>query len=274
MSYQWSDGGQGEITVSGKKLECASWGAAPGSAPTLVLLHEGLGCVELWRGFPEQLAKATGLGVFAWSRAGYGRSDLAELPRPLDYMARAAEDDLPQVLEQIGAERVILLGHSDGASIVGIYAGSIADHRVRGLILMAPHFFTEPMGLAAIAESKIAFEQGGLRAGLAKYHRDAEHTFRGWNEAWLDPGFESWNIGASIDHWRIPVLAIQGRQDQFGTLAQITEIEDRIYSPVETAIIDECKHAPHLDQPELTLGAIQDFTTRLQRLEQESVNVT
>lgn len=271
MTITWTDGGRGTLKAIGKSLEYACYGPAPDIAPTIVMLHEGLGCLALWRDFPEKIARATGFGVFAYSRAGYGASDLAELPRPLDYMTREAVEVLPEVLDGFGFRTGILLGHSDGATISAIYGGSVEDYRVRGLILMAPHFFTEEMGLAEIAKAKDAFETTDLRERMAKYHRDPENTFRGWNDAWLDPGFKAWNVAEAIDHLRIPVLAIQGREDQYGTLAQINEIEERIYSPVETAILDDCRHAPHQDQPEATLSAITDFALRLRRMEEEEV---
>jgi pimeloyl-ACP methyl ester carboxylesterase len=237
------------------------------------MLHEGLGCVALWRDFPRRLAEATCLGVFAYSRAGYGHSDSVELPRPLDYMTREARETLPGVLDAIGYQRGILLGHSDGASIAAIYAGAIEDFRVRGLVLIAPHFFTEESGLAAIASARSAFEAGDLRPKLAKYHRDVDNAFRGWNDAWLDPGFKSWNIADVIDYWRIPVLAIQGADDPYGTLAQIREIENRAYSPVDVEILKGCKHSPHTEQPEATLAAIADFCARLIRIEQTEVEI-
>ena len=170
MSADCSTSPTGTLTSGGKSLEYACWGPGPDTAPTIVLLHEGLGCVALWRDFPQRLADATGWGVFAFSRAGYGQSDPAVLPRPLDYMTVEAIDVLPEVLNQIGFRTGILFGHSDGATIAAIHAGSVVDHRVRGLVLMAPHFFTEPMGLAAIAEARMAWEKGDLSAKLGKYH--------------------------------------------------------------------------------------------------------
>jgi pimeloyl-ACP methyl ester carboxylesterase len=237
------------------------------------MLHEGLGCIDLWRDFPQKLAEATGFGVFAYSRAGYGQSDPVALPRPLDYMTREALETLPALLDAIGFRRGILLGHSDGASIAAIHAGSIEDFRVRGLVLMAPHFFTEPSGLAAIAAAREEYEQGSLRAKLAKYHRDADNAFRGWNDAWQNPGFKTWNISDCIDYWRVPTLAIQGVGDPYGTLAQIREIETRAYSPVDVEIFEGCKHAPHFEQPEKTLAAIADFCARLERIEASAVEI-
>jgi len=265
--FDWRDGAATTLTVNGKTLEAVCHGPPPGEAPTLVLLHEGLGCVALWRDFPKRLAEATGFGVFAWSRAGYGQSDPVDLPRPLDYMTREALDVLPGVLDTIGFRHGILLGHSDGASIAAIYAGNVEDHRVRGLVLMAPHFFTEIDGLQSIAEAKVAYESGDLRSRLARYHKDVDNAFRGWNDAWLDPGFRCWNIAEAIDYLRIPVLAIQGADDQYGTLAQIEEIESRIYSPVDVEILADCRHSPFLEQPEKTLQAISEFCARLERME-------
>jgi pimeloyl-ACP methyl ester carboxylesterase len=271
--FDWSDGASGFLTIDGKRLETQCHGPAPDAAPTIVMLHEGLGCVALWRDFPAQLAAATGLGVFAYSRAGYGQSDPAPLPRPLDYMTREARETLPGVLDAIGFLRGILLGHSDGASIAAIYAGAIEDFRVRGLVLIAPHFFTEESGLAAIAAARAAYDAGDLKRRLAKYHRDVDNAFRGWNDAWLDPGFKSWNIADVIDYWRIPVLGIQGADDPYGTLAQIREIENRIYSPLDVEILEGGKHSPHTEQPEETLAAIADFCARLIRIERTKVGI-
>lgn len=261
------------IRVVGVALECATWGPAPAEAPTLVLLHEGLGCVELWREFPKQLAHDTGFGVLAFSRAGYGQSDPATLPRPLDYMTREATMVLPKVLDAAGIERCILVGHSDGATIAAIYAGSVMDARVRGLVLMAPHFFTEDIGLKAIAEAKGAFDAGDLALRMAPYHRDADATFKGWNDAWLAPDFKDWDVSEVIDYLRVPSLAIQGNDDQYGTIAQIDELVSRSYAPVDVAMLENCRHAPHLDQMGQTRRVIADFVARLERIEQSEVLV-
>ncbi|MBE9477154.1 MAG: alpha/beta hydrolase [Proteobacteria bacterium] len=266
--FTWHDQ---KLTVDGKTLECACFGPSPKDAPTIVMLHEGLGCLALWRDFPQKLADATGLGVFVYSRAGYGQSDLADLPRPLDYMTREAMDVLPDVLDQIGLQHGIFLGHSDGASIAAIYTGGIEDHRIRALVLMAPHFFTEPVALAAIAKAKVAYDTGDLKARMAKYHRDPDNAFRGWNDSWLHPDFKKWNVADAIDYLRIPVLAIQGLQDEYGTYAQIQEIEDRIYSPVDVVMLGDCRHSPHIDQPAKTCAAIAGFTDRLQQIEAAKV---
>lgn len=272
-TFDWNPGQLSSIDAGGKCLEAVAFGPSPGQAPTIVMLHEGLGCTAMWRDFPQKIAEATGCGVFVHSRAGYGQSDPARLPRPLDYMTREAMYVLPEVLDAIGFKKGILLGHSDGASIAAIYAGGLEDFRVRGLVLIAPHFFTEPSGLASIAEAKVNYETTVLREKLARYHKDVDNAFRGWNDAWLDPGFVSWNIADAIDYLRIPVLAIQGADDQYGTLAQIHEIENRIYSPVDVEILDNCKHSPHIEQPQKTLDAVSEFCARLERIEKEVVKV-
>lgn len=271
--FEWSEGNSGIIRAGSKALEYACYGPAPDKAHTIVMLHEGLGCMDLWRTFPEELAKATGYGVFVYSRAGYGRSDLADLPRPLDYMTREALDVLSEILDQIGFRQGILLGHSDGATIAAVYAGSIEDHRVRALILMAPHFFTEPDGLAEITKAKAVYDDGDLKQRMAKYHNDPDNTFRGWNDAWLHSDFEDWNVAEVIDYLRIPVLAIQGKEDQYGSYAQIKEIDERIYSPIDIVMLDECRHSPHIDQPENTLNRIAEFVAQLDRIETENVKI-
>ena len=267
MTLDWSETPETPLIIDGKRLEYYALGPAPAEAPTIVMLHEGLGCAALWRDFPKKVAEATGMGVFVYSRLGYGQSDAAELPKPLDFMTYEAVNVLPQVLDAIGFQRGILFGHSDGATIAAIHAGSVEDFRVRGLIVMAPHFFTEPGGLASIAEAKVAFDSGDLKQKMARYHRDPEVAFRGWNDVWLHPDFAKWNVAEVIDYFRIPTLAIQGRDDQYGTLAQVEVIEERAYSPVDLVVIDDCKHAPHLEQPEAVLREVAEFAARLERIE-------
>jgi len=258
-AFSWEHSPHGAVVADGKQLEAAAFGPPPDAAPTIALLHEGLGCVALWRDFPQKLAEATGCGVFAYSRAGYGRSDPVALPRPLDYLTREARDALPVVLGAIGFKRGVLAGHSDGASIAAIYAGLVDDARVKGLVLIAPHLFTEDMGLAAIAEAKRAYETGDLKARLAKYHAHVDAAFVGWNGAWLDPGFKAWTIEAYVERWRAPALVIQGADDQYGTLAQVRAIEKRARTPVESLILKDCRHSPQFDAPQATLDAIAGF---------------
>ncbi len=252
----------GRLEADGKMLDYACWGPPPQDAPTLVLLHEGLGCVALWRDVPARLAAATGLGVVAYSRAGYGQSDPADLPRPLDYMTREAVAVLPQVLDALGVGSVVLVGHSDGATIAAIYAGRVRDDRLRALMLIAPHFFTEESGLAEIAAARDAYRTAGIRKRMAKYHRDPDNAFFGWNDAWLDDGFKAWNVAGVIDGWSVPCLAVQGAADQYGTLAQIREIERRSPEPVDVRVVDGARHAPHLEAPDTVLPVIAGFCAR------------
>ncbi|MGB3409053.1 MAG: alpha/beta hydrolase [Jannaschia sp.] len=257
------------LTIDGTDLEYASHG--PGSGPAIVLLHEGLGSVSLWRDWPERIAAATGWRVVAYSRAGYGRSCPATLPRPVTYMTQEANDVLPRVLDALAIDACILLGHSDGATIAAIHAGSTADTRVRGLILMAPHFFPEPEGLAAIARARESFETGDLRDRLARHHADPDAAFRGWNDVWLSPDFADWHVGEVIDYLRVPTLVIQGDADPYGTLAQVREVEERAYAPVDTLILPGAGHDPLRDAPDATFAAIVEFTARLARIEAEVV---
>ena len=210
-AFRWIEGVGGEVVADGKRLEAIAYGPPPAEAPTIVMLHEGLGCLALWRDFPARLAAATGWGVFAYSRAGYGRSDPVALPRPLDYMTREARSSLPAALDAIGIKRGILLGHSDGASIAAIYAGEHADERVKGLVLIAPHVFTEEPGLASIAEARRAYETGDLRERLAKYHANVDVAFYGWNGAWLDPWFKAWTIEDAVRPLARPGASDPGR---------------------------------------------------------------
>lgn len=274
MPIPWVDGAGGRLTAGGKDLEYRVWGPSPDSAPTLVLLHEGLGSVAQWKDFPERLVSATGCGVLAYSRAGYGHSESVDLPRSLNFLSDEAEGTLGAVMDAAGIKQAVLLGQSDGASIAAIYAGSVSDLRVRGLILIAPHFFTEPHGLQAITEAGTAYAAGTLKTRLAAHHDDVDTAFYGWHGVWTDPGFRDWNVADVIDHWRIPVLAIQGTEDAYGTLAQISEIEERIYAPVETLILPDCGHAPHLERPVETDAAIAEFCARLFRLEHAGVEVS
>lgn len=262
MTVPWA--AAGKLTADGKTLEYACHGPAPCDAPTLVLLHEGLGSVALWRDFPEKLAGATGWGVFVYSRAGYGQSDPVELPRPVNYMTLEALDVLPPVLDAFGFRKGVLVGHSDGATIAAIHTGLAGDYRVRGAVLMAPHFFTEAMGLSEIANAKSAFETTNLREKLAKYHRDPDNAFRGWNDGWLNPEFAGWNVEDVLDHIRVPLLVIQGRQDQYGTLDQVEVVEQRCPAPVEKLVLEDCRHSPFLDRERDVISAIADFLQRLE----------
>ena len=252
-------GDEGRLKVLGVSLEYRWFGPQPDAAPTIVMLHEGLGSVSLWRDFPEALVQATGWGVFAFSRQGYGQSDPAKLPLPIDYMTREAMEVLPHVLDQIGFNQGMLLGHSDGASIAAIYAGRATDQRLEGIVLLAPHFFTEAEGLASIAEAKVTFETTDLPQKMARHHKNADNAFHGWNGAWLNPEFAAWNIENVIGGIQVPVLAIQGLDDQYGTLAQLDALSRQLRTPFERIELRDCRHAPQFESAGMTLAAVTRF---------------
>jgi pimeloyl-ACP methyl ester carboxylesterase len=257
----------GFLSIGPQRLEYRMLGPRPDQAPAIVMLHEGLGCVGLWGDFPDKVQKATGCGVFVYSRAGYGQSSPVKLPRPLTYMHDEARDVLPALLDAIGFQRGLLFGHSDGASIAAIYAGTHQDHRIIGLILMAPHFFTEDMGIAAIEEARKAYETTDLRAKLARWHADPDNAFKGWNGAWLDLDFRKWDITEQLAYIRVPILIVQGEDDQYGTVRQIEVAEAECYCPVEVALLPGAKHAPQREAPEATLKAIAEFVERVRQNE-------
>ena len=228
------------------------------AAPTLVFLHEGLGSVALWKDFPARVAAATGCPALVYSRAGYGRSSPAALPRAPDYMHVEALTVLPALLDRLGIAAAILVGHSDGASIALLHAGS-GKRPVRALVALAPHVFVEDMSIASIDEVRRQYETTDLRDKLARRHADPDAAFRGWNDIWLAPAFRRWNIEGCLPGVRCPLLLIQGRDDEYGSAAQLDAIERQVGVTVARLELADCRHSPHRDQPEATLAAIADF---------------
>jgi pimeloyl-ACP methyl ester carboxylesterase len=240
------------LKVAGVDLETEE---IAGAEPALVFLHEGLGSVGLWRDFPARLAEATGRRALIYSRAGHGFSDLPAQDRTPRFMHDEALAVLPELLREAGIERPVLVGHSDGGSIALIHA---AAHPVSRLVLLAPHVFVEDVSVASIEEARTTFETTNLGERMARYHRDAERTFRLWNDIWLAPEFRSWNIEDVLADVTAPTLLIQGADDQYGTLAQIEAIERGVSGPVQREVL-ACRHAPHLEAPEETLAAAAAF---------------
>ena len=187
----------------------------PSAPEPLVFLHEGLGSVELWRGFPAAVAAATGRWALVYSRHGYGRSSVVTTARRPDYMHREADVVLPALLALLDIERPVLVGHSDGASIALLHAG--AGHPVAGLVLLAPHVFVEDRSVAGIAAARDAYRTTGLAEAMRKYHTDGDATFRGWNDIWLSPEFRDWNIEDRLPGIDCPVLVVAGEDDEYGT---------------------------------------------------------
>lgn len=251
----------GFLTVDGVQLECrrVAGQADASGAPTLVLLHEGLGCVGLWKDFPERLARAAGLDVFLWSRAGFGRSDLITLPRPLDYLDREAEL-IPEVLRTAGIRRAVLIGHSDGGTLALLHAASGQASDTLAVVTMAAHVFVEDVTIKGIRETKRVWEEGDLRAKLARWHGvNVDLAFHGWCDTWLDPGFRDWNIVARLPAIRVPVLVMQGADDEYGTAAQVEAIVRQVSGPVESMLLPVAGHSPHIDRPEAVIAAISRF---------------
>jgi pimeloyl-ACP methyl ester carboxylesterase len=253
-------GGDMRLTLADGEIE-ARWAGAPAET-AVVLLHEGLGSVAQWRGFPDELAARTGRPVFAYSRFGYGGSSPCALPRPLDYLEREAVDVLPRVLDAAGIAGGWLVGHSDGATIALLYAALRAPPGLRALVLEAPHVFVEHACSGELRRAREAYERGDLRARLARYHGDnVDAAFYGWNDTWLDPAYASWNIEALLPSVRAPSLTIQGEGDRYGTRAHGDAIVRQAGGPA-TLFLMPCGHTPHRELPEETLGAIVSFLGR------------
>ncbi|MHB8190929.1 MAG: alpha/beta fold hydrolase [Ferrimicrobium sp.] len=231
--------------------------------PALVLLHEGLGCIALWRSTPDTLEHVTNRSVVAYSRPGYGGSDPIELPRPLDYLQREANERLGHMLDAFGFDRVVLVGHSDGASIAIVYAGMAKDPRLAGLVLIAPHVFCEDLSVTSIRATRRRYLTTGLRDRLARYHgTNVDTAFWGWSDTWLDPAFRAWSIESYLPNIEVPTLVIQGEDDEYGTIEHVRAIESGIAGPITIQMIAGAGHSPHLDQPTQTLSAIASFVAK------------
>jgi pimeloyl-ACP methyl ester carboxylesterase len=256
----------GFLTIGTSDLEYRMIGPSPQDAPTIVMLHEGLGSAGLWGDFPDKLQAATGAGVFAYSRAGYGASTPVKLPRAVDYMHTEALDVLPKLLDQIGFRRGLLCGHSDGASIAAIYTGAHQDHRVEGVVMIAPHFIVEDVSVTSIADIKTAYETTDLKTKLARWHGDVDNAFYGWNAAWLNPAFRNWDISEYLAYIRVPVAILQGANDEYGTMRQIEIAREECYCPVDVTVIPGAGHQPHREAPGATLDAVQEFANAVLRI--------
>ena len=247
------------ITVRSKRIEIRWITPSLEDKPCLVFLHEGLGCTAMWKDFPVLVSRETGCPALVFSRFGYGRSDPSPLPWKLNYMHREALCILPDVLAAASIKDYILIGHSDGGSIGIIFSGSPHATGLRGLITEAAHVFCEQISVDSIYQAKINYEQGPLRRALEKYHgENTENAFRGWNDVWLNPRFMHWNIEKYLKHIRVPMLAIQGSDDQYGTLRQLEAIEAKVGNVV-TRRIAHCKHSPHFEQPDIVLDHMVRF---------------
>ncbi len=245
------------IDIGAHRLEYQYLQSANAAAPTLVFLHEGLGSVALWKAFPLKLAEACGCNALIYSRHGHGWSSKLTEQRKPDYMHREALDTLPALLQKLSIQHPILFGHSDGASIAIMYAAS-ASPKPMAAILCAPHVMVEDITIRSIAAAKVVYESTDLPARLGKYHEHCDLTFRGWNDIWLNPEFRNWNIEAFLPHIHCPVLAIQGHDDEYGTMEQLDHIERQV-PQVELLKLHNCKHSPHIDQAAAVMEAVVGF---------------
>lgn len=264
----------GEVIVDGKRLETlwidpnstnAGMSVSPEpnvDRPVIVMLHEGLGSVAMWKEFPHRVAAATGCRVLAYSRYGHGSSERLAEARAMNFMHHEGELVLPEFLERLGIRRPVLLGHSDGGSIALVFAGTHPEN-VRALILEAPHVFVEDLSVSSITKAKIAYEKTDLPLRLGRYHEHVDATFWGWNDIWLDPRFRDWNIESYLSSIRCPVLCIQGEEDEYGTRAQLEAIRARVPA-AQIQMLANCRHSPHRDQPEATLHHVVKFMAAVQ----------
>jgi pimeloyl-ACP methyl ester carboxylesterase len=249
------------MRIDGIEIEQQWWGDDDARRPPLVLLHEGLGSVGLWRTFPAAIAEATRRRVMAYSRAGHGASDPPALPHTTQFMHGEARL-LPSILDAAGIDRAILLGHSDGGSIALIAAAEFPS-RVDALVLEAPHVFVEDVSIESIQRTTTAYRSGLLRPLLARHHRHVDVAFNGWSDVWLDPAFRQWNLQAYLPRITCPVLAIQGEADEYGTLKQIDAIAHQVAGRVTRLVLPACGHSPHRDRPQDVLNAVTAFVRTL-----------
>lgn len=249
------------VPVASHRIEYERLGTERPGRPELVFLHEGLGSVSMWRDFPDRVAQATGCGAVVASRYGYGRSDPLAAPRTVRYMHDEALTALPEFLDTLAIDRPILVGHSDGGSIALILAGA-GSRPLTAVVTLAAHVFVEDLTVASIAAAKTAFETTDLRAKLARHHADVDSAFLGWNRIWLAPEFRDWNIEEYLPTIRCPVLAIQGEDDEYGTMEQMERIRAGV-ADVELVRLADCSHSPHRDRPDAVIDAIVRFVDRV-----------
>jgi pimeloyl-ACP methyl ester carboxylesterase len=249
------------VTVASRRIEYERIAVARAPRPTLVFLHEGLGSVAMWRDFPGHVAHAANCDAIVYSRYGYGRSDPLAADRTPRYMHDEALVALPELLAALAIDRPILVGHSDGGSIALIFAGA-GLRPLTAVVTLAAHVLVEDVSVASIAAAKTAYATTDLRARLARYHADADSAFLGWNRIWLAPEFRAWNIEAYLPRIACPVLAIQGEDDEYGTMEQMRRIGTQVRD-VELLALQDCRHSPQRDQPDALIEAITRFVDRV-----------
>jgi pimeloyl-ACP methyl ester carboxylesterase len=250
------------VSINGCRLEYRWHGPGAGEAPTVVFLHEGLGSIAQWRTVPADLCARTGCGGLVYNRHGYGGSDPCGALSPR-FMHREALDVLPRLLEAFGITQPVLFGHSDGGSIALIYAGSGLPPPA-AIVTEAPHVFVEDVTVARIAELRDAYRSTGLRARLERHHgANVDQLFDGWTHTWLSPEFFDWNIEEYLSKVTCPVMVVQGTDDEYGTVKQVSAIAGAVSGNAETLVLDACGHAPHIDQRDTVLDATVKFLQKV-----------
>ncbi|HEY9758726.1 MAG TPA: alpha/beta hydrolase [Oculatellaceae cyanobacterium] len=244
--------------IAGTWLEYRMIRGSNYSKPTIVFLHEGLGSIAQWRGFPDNVCSATGCSGLVYNRAGYGNSSPAKLPRTIDFMHQEGQVVLPELLKKFNVQNAIFVGHSDGGSIALIFAAN-PTIPVHSMVLIAPHVFVEDITVQSISRAQEEYVRGNLKSRFAKYHPHTDHTFLSWSNSWLNPEFRKWNIQPFLPEIKIPVLVIQGEQDEFGTFKQVEAIQKECSGAVDVVLIPECGHRPHIEFPETTLACTIRF---------------
>ena len=252
------------VTAGGHRLEYEWVGLGAVGAHVIVMLHQGLGSVALWRDFPKAVHEATGMRALVYSRWGYGKSEpIGEFPHGADYMRREAIAELPDLLRALGVDKPVLFGHSDGGSIALVYAGRGIAPAPLGVICMAPHVMLEKESIVSLAKARVAYEEGDLKAKLAKFHDHVDSAFYGWNVTWLLPALRAWSIEAEVAGIRCPLTVIQGEGDEYGTPAQLDSIRKNSGGRAEIVLLQNCGHSPHIDQRGAVLGALKRLLAQI-----------
>ena len=254
------------INVLDHELEISTIGDLSSNSSSVILLHEGLGSVSMWKDIPEKIYEYTGFNVITYSRAGYGKSSSVRLPRPLNYMSIEANNYLPKFLDHFDLKNFYLIGHSDGGTIAALSSGEKKHVNHHGTILVAPHFFIENFNIKSIREIKNKYEKGGLKEKLSKYHDNVDNAFYGWSDTWLNPEFHKWDITKEIKKIKVPIYAIQGNADPYGSVKQVDVLEKNLSVQFRKLILDKCGHNPFFERLDESLFGIKNFINQIESL--------
>ena len=252
-----------QITIENKSIEILTVGDFNNKIPVIILLHEGLGSISMWKEIPRIIHKITKLNVLAYSRFGYGNSSSVDLPRPLNYMTIEAKIYLPLIIKKLKINKYFIVGHSDGATIAAIHCSLNINQNLQGAALLAPHFYIENENISAIKKTVIEYEKGQLKSKLSKYHKNVDNAFYGWCRVWLDNGFKNWNITNIIQNIEVPIIGIQGLNDPYGTINQLEVLKNKLKVPFIKKTISNCGHNPFYKYERITIQYLNDFFKNL-----------